>query len=176
MESSAENYRIRTAEPRELLLLRKIEDDASTRFLGLGLIEDESSDSSFPLDELARLIEKRQVWVVCPGDNVPVGMILASGRDGLGYVEELDVLPEHGKRGLGSRLLEHACSWAKEKNYPAIALSTFSTVPWNAPFYRRRGFRDLAEDEWTASMPEIRKREIELGLKADARVFMRREL
>jgi len=169
-------YRIRLARPTEVLLMRKIEDKASERFLGLGLIEDESTDSSFPLEDLARLVSEESVWVVCPENDVPVGMILASERDGIGYVEELDVLPEHGKQGLGSRLLEHACSWAREQGFSAIALSTFRDVPWNAPFYRKHGFRDLDQTEWTPQMHELHKKEGELGLKLDARVFMRREL
>ena len=176
MEKDKAKYRIRLARPAEVLLMRKIEDKASERFLGLGLIEDESSDSSYPLDELARLVTKEQVWVVCEDDDIPVGMIIASERDGIGYVEELDVLPDHGKHGLGSRLLEHACSWADQQGFTAIALSTFTSVPWNAPFYRKRGFRDLAPEEWTPQMHLLHKKEAELGLKMEDRVFMRREL
>src|SRR5439155_22875093 len=118
-------YQIRLARPSEVLLMRKIEDKASERFLGLGLIEDENTDSSFPLEDLARLVTKDQVWVVCEEGDTPVGMIIVSEIDGIGYVEELDVLPDHGKQGLGSRLLERACSWASEQGFAAIALSTF---------------------------------------------------
>lgn len=171
-------YSIRLARPDELSRLREIEDEAGTLFSGLGLI-DESLDVSFPCDELSRLIAQEQVWVVCErdqGDGQPVGMIIASLRDGAVYIEELDVLPAHGRRGLGSRLLGHVCAWAEQRGHSAVTLSTFRDVPWNGPFYRKNGFRDLQPAEWTPSMPLIREKERQHGLCIDARVFMRRDL
>jgi 4-diphosphocytidyl-2-C-methyl-D-erythritol kinase len=88
-----------------------------------------------------------QVWVACPEDGVPVGMVIASLREGAVYIEELDVLPEHGRRGLGARPLGRVCAWARAQGHPAVTLSTFRDVPWNGPFYRRHGFRDLQPAE-----------------------------
>ncbi|GAA2874744.1 hypothetical protein GCM10010472_35160 [Pseudonocardia halophobica] len=48
-------------------------------------------------------------------------------------------------------------------------------VPWNGPFYRRNGFRDLRRDEWSPGMEAIRAAEARHGLRVDARVFMRHE-
>src|SRR5690349_18843714 len=59
--------------------------------------------------------------------------------DGTAYVEEMDVLTDHGRRGLGGRLLEAVCTWAREQGHPAVTLSTFRDVPWNGPFYRDTG-------------------------------------
>ena len=67
---------------------------------GLELI-DEALDVSFPLDELARLVGLGQVWVGCLEDDLPVGMVIASVREGAVYIEEMDVLPGHGRRGSG---------------------------------------------------------------------------
>jgi hypothetical protein len=47
---------------------------------------------------------------------------------------------------------------------------------WNAPFYRKQGFRSLQPAEWTPGMRAIREREARHGLRVEARVFMRREL
>ena len=170
----ADEYRIRPARPEEAGRLRHIEDAAGTMFAGTGLV-DEVYDESFPLDRLRHLIDAGQVWVVCGADDVPVGAVIAAELDGTGYVEEIDVLPEYGRRGLGGRLLEHACAWARERGYPAMTLSTFRDVPWNGPFYRGRGFRDLAPDEWTPGMSAIRDTEAAQRLRVEARVFMRRE-
>jgi 4-diphosphocytidyl-2-C-methyl-D-erythritol kinase len=41
------------------------------------------------------------------------------------HVEEMDVLPAHGRRGLGSRLLAWVCAWARAQGYAAVTLSTF---------------------------------------------------
>jgi GNAT superfamily N-acetyltransferase len=168
-------YHLRLARPNEAGRLRKIEDEASKRFDGLDIF-DASLSSSFPVDELQRLIGLDQVWVACDSSDVPVGIVLASVRCGNGYIEELDVLPEHGKKGLGTRLIEKACTWAREQGCSAVDLSTFRDVPWNGPFYRKLGFRDLTSDEWTADMPKLRAIEIAQGLAPEARVFMRLEL
>jgi hypothetical protein len=55
-------------------------------------------------------------------------------------------------------------------------LSTFRDVPWNGPFYRKHGFRDLQPAEWTPGMRAIREKEAQHGLRVEARVFMRRDL
>lgn len=167
-------YQIRLARPEELERIRRIEEEAGSAFSGLGLV-DEALDASFPLDALAGLIDLGQVWVGCLGD-APVGMVIASVREGAVYIEEMDVLPEHGRRGLGTRLLARVCSWAQEEGHAAITLSTFRDVPWNGPFYRRHGFRDLSPAEWTPGMREIREREARHGLRVEVRVFMRRRL
>lgn len=105
-----------------------------------------------------------------------MGVVIALVREGAVYVEEMDVLPAHGRRGLGGRLLACVCAWAKAQGHAAITLSTFRDVPWNGPFYRKHGFRDLLPAEWTPGMRAIREREAQHGLRVEARVFMRREL
>ena len=172
---SRPSYQIRVARLDEFNRVREIEDEAGDRFSGLGL-NDDSMDSSFPLDDLRRLLSMGQVWVACRDDDVPVGMVIASVREGAGYVEELDVVPAHGRRGLGTRLLAHVCMWAQAQGCTDVALSTFRDVPWNAPFYRKRGFRELSPTEWTAGMLAIREVEAKNGLAVDDRVFMRLEL
>jgi GNAT superfamily N-acetyltransferase len=143
-------------------------------FSGLGLI-DEARDPSFPLDAIPPLIDSGQVWVACREDDRPVGMVIASVREGSAYIEELDVIPSHGRRGLGTRLLTRVCDWARAHEYPAVTLSTFRDVPWNGPFYRKHGFRDLPPAEWTPDMLAIRNREAQHGLRVEARGFMRRD-
>jgi GNAT superfamily N-acetyltransferase len=174
MRTRIEEYCVRVARPDEVARIREIEDEAGILFSGLGLI-DEAHDSSFPLDALPPLIDRGQVWVACREDDRPVGMVIASVRDGSAYVEELDVIPSHGRRGLGGRLLTRVCEWAQAHDYPGVTLSTFRDVPWNGPFYRKHGFRDLSPTEWTPDMLAIREREARHGLRVEARVFMRRD-
>jgi GNAT superfamily N-acetyltransferase len=168
-------YHLRLARPDEVGRLRDIEDRAGERFDGLDIF-DPTFSSSFSLDEMYRLAKLNQVWAACDSNDKPVGMIVASIRNGNAYIEELDVLPEHGRRGIGARLVEQVCRWAVEHGCPAIDLSTFRDVPWNGPFYRKNGFRDLSRGQWTADMPQIRESETSQGLMPEARVFMRRDL
>jgi 4-diphosphocytidyl-2-C-methyl-D-erythritol kinase len=174
MRTQIDDYRIRLARAGEVARIREIEDEAGTLFWGLRLI-DEALDPSFPLDAIGCLIDRGQVWVGCREDDLPVGMVIASVREGAAYVEELDVVPAHGRRGLGSRLLARVCEWAQVQGHATVTLSTFRDVPWNGPFYRKHGFRDLSPAEWTPDMLAIREREAQHGLRIEARVFMRRD-
>lgn len=171
----ADAYMIRLARPDEVPQLAEIENEAGAMFSGLGLI-DEALDVSFPRDDLTRLAGMGQVWVACPPDGRPVGMVIAAVLEGAVYVEEMDVRPGHGRRGLGARLLAAVCAWARAQGHPAVTLSTFRDVPWNGPFYRKHGFRDLPQAQWTPGMRAIREQEARHGLRVEARVFMRREL
>jgi GNAT superfamily N-acetyltransferase len=175
MDASAHRFQIRLARTDEVARLRTIEDEAGTLFDGLGLI-DESLDPSFPRDKAAELVASSQVWVACLDSDLPVAMAITSVRDDAVYLEEMDVVPGHGRRGLGTRLLEHVCAWAQASGYSAVTLSTFRDIPWNGPFYRKHGFRDLQPAEWSPGMPAIRENEARHGLRVEARVFMRREL
>jgi GNAT superfamily N-acetyltransferase len=170
----ADPWRIRLARTDEIPRIQEIEDEAGSVFSGLGLI-DESLDVSFPLDELSRLVDLGQVWVGCLDDDIPVGLVIVSVAQGAAYVEEMDVLPGFGRRGLGALLLETVCAWASAQGHAAVTLSTFSDLPWNGPFYRKHGFRDLKPAQWTRGMRAIREKETRHGLRVEARVFMRRD-
>jgi hypothetical protein len=67
-------------------------------------------------------------------------------------------------------------AWAQGWGAPAVTLSTFREVPWNAPYYARSGFRAMAEDELTPGLRELRAVEVAAGLDVAARIFMRRDL
>jgi hypothetical protein len=54
-------------------------------------------------------------------------------------------------------------------------LTTFASVPWNAPYYSRCGFRILDDAELTPGLRAIRQREAELDLDKWLRVCMRRD-
>ena len=54
-----------------------------------------------------------------------------------------------------------------------MTLITFRGVPWNAPYYERLGFRELAENEVT---PGLAARNADQGGNSYARVCMLREL
>ena len=73
--------------------------------------------------------------------------------DGKPYLEQLSVRPAQGRRGLGGALLERACRWAAAQTASELWLATYAHLPWNAPFYERRGFRQVPE---ASCGPELR--------------------
>jgi predicted DCC family thiol-disulfide oxidoreductase YuxK/GNAT superfamily N-acetyltransferase len=167
--------RIRPAEAAELPELQRVEREAGARFRGLGLI-DHLLEHSLSLPELSSHHRAGRVWVAADERNRPVGFAVARVVGGGAHLEELDVLPEAGRRGIGTRLVATVCEWASAQGFTTITLSTFRDVPWNAPFYERLGFRRLKLAELSPALREVRAREEHLGIALEQRVMMRREL
>ena len=170
-------YTIRLATPGDVPRIAVVEVEASRRFrqVGLALAADLPP---LPEQHVRAAQAAGRAWVaVEPGGGQAVGFLVASVLDGAAHVDEIDVLPEHGGRGIGRRLLETLAGWAREEGLPAVTLSTFRRVLWNAPFYARAGFRELGDDELTPALREIREREAGVWIGAAAeRVMMRRDL
>lgn len=53
-----------------------------------------------------------------------------------------------------------------------MTLTTFAEVAWNAPYYRRLGFRDLHAGELGEQLRVLRAQEAAAGLDAWPRVAM----
>jgi len=73
-------------------------------------------------------------------------------------------------------LVEQVCHWASAHDQAAVTLSTFRSVPWNAAYYARLGFRELGAGELTPGLQAVLREEAEFGLDMTDRVCMRREL
>jgi GNAT superfamily N-acetyltransferase len=168
-------YCIRQARRQELPALTQIERDAAIRFKPFGLAELFAVIVT-PPEILEEAHAAGHVWVVVGEDDVPVGFAVASVIDGVAHLDELDVHPSHGRRGLGTALVETVCQWASAAGFPAMTLSTLRDIPWNAPFYERLGFRILAPEELTPGLQGLVEMETDYGLPTQGRVIMRREL
>lgn len=105
-----------------------------------------------------------------------VGFALCGEIDGHAHLFEMDVVPEHGRRGIGSELLESVCNEAVERGFSAMTLTTLRDVPWNAPFYAARGFVEMNHASWGPQLAEIVARERMLGFPMRLRVVMQRRL
>jgi GNAT superfamily N-acetyltransferase len=168
-------YYIRLARVGELQTLGSIEIESMKRFAGTGLV-DHLLDRCFDQERLMALINSDQVWVACSPDNSLVGFIVVSVRGSIAYLEEMDVLPAHGRRGLGARLVSTAREWALDKGFAALTLSTFEGIAWNAPFYKRLGFSVLPTEQWSKELSDLRSEEESNGLPVHKRVFMQLNL
>lgn len=169
------NYLIRPAHISELTQLPSLERAASIRFLETPyayLAADEPSvDEAYLRQQQAQGL----VWVAVTEDPMAqlVGFVVAEGLDESLYIHELDVLPAHGQRGLGRRLVEAVCQRARAEGYPAVTLATFRDVAWNAPFYAGLGFQEISAAEMTPDLQAIQQAEATGGLAGTDRVLMR---
>lgn len=117
----------------------------------------------------------RDARVLLVAGRPAVGFARIDEIDGNAHLEQLYVLPGNMRRGVGTSLVEAACTWAAEHGFSAITLSTFADVAWNAPFFAKRGFAPIGE--LTPGLAELRDWERNLGLDAlGSRVVMCREL
>jgi len=80
------------------------------------------------------------------------------------HLQQLSVLPDHGKKGIGSLLLEKVIEEASLKKYPGITLTTFSDVYWNAPFYKKWGFVEVNDYADCPELQRIHESEKSIGL------------
>ena len=171
----ADGYCVRLATADDVAQLPEIEREAGTIFRGrleeTGLTEALLTDvTSLDAFENARRFGHLWVAVAPSGDVVAFALVLMLG--GIAHLDELDVLPTHGRQGVGSALLHTVCSWAEQAGHPAVTLSTFRDVAWNGPFYARRGFRVVDPSAISADHVHLVESERERGLRTDLRVLM----
>ncbi len=168
-------YKIRSAQIEDLVTLAEIERAAATLFGNTSytfLVDAEPLSLNF----VTQQFRAGQVWIAVNDCDQPVGYAIAQDIDGNAYLQQIDVHPTYGRRGIGRELVETVCVWAKRQNYHKIMLSTFRDIEWNAPFYTKLGFRILAETDLTPGFQQIRNLEAEAGLPVAQRVIMYREL
>ncbi len=79
-------------------------------------------------------------------------------------------------QGVGRHLLLAAIEHARREQMRAVTLTTFRDVPWNAPFYQRMGFVDVASGEHDAHLLDALQNEIEQGFAAERRCAMQLRL
>jgi GNAT superfamily N-acetyltransferase len=167
--------RIRPATPAELPALQDIERAAGAPFRDLGMPEI-ADDEPPALGTLERYRRAGRCWVAVDEGDLPAAYLLAEPVDGALHIEQVSVHPRAARRGVGRALLEHAAGRAREEGLTALTLTTFTEVPWNAPYYARLGFRPVPEADLTPGLRAVRATEAERGLDRRPRVCMRRPL
>ncbi|MFB7636839.1 GNAT family N-acetyltransferase [Streptomyces sp. NPDC056149] len=165
---------IRVPDPADLPALRDLERAAGEPFhaLGMAQIADDEPPTLTLLTEYQRAGRALAAYDDERPGEPPRGYLLWDPVDGCAHIEQVSVHPERAHRGIGRALIDRA---EQDSGLPALTLTTFADVPWNAPYYARLGFRRLAAAELTPGLRAIRAHEAELGLDRWPRVCMRRE-
>lgn len=165
---------IRPAAAGDLDALAAMQVDAGGLFRGLGmaLVADGPAPSAAELDA-ARAAGHLLVAVA---DGRVVGFVRTRPLDGALHVVQVTVAPAAQRRGIGRALMLAAERAAAEHGFTRLTLTTFRDVPFNGPFYRRLGWRELAPDTLTAGLAAERREEAEAGLDSWPRVAMEKRL
>jgi GNAT superfamily N-acetyltransferase len=165
---------IRAARPRDVGLLPAIELAAAQLLSGHAPDSVLNETTSQEVLEAAR--REGRLWVALVDDE-PVGFAhVETIESDAVHLAEIDVLPEHARRGLGTRLVTRVCDWAASAGCGSVTLTTFRDVPWNMPFYARLGFEVMSTAELTPALRAVVDDERRRGLDPERRVVMRRQV
>ncbi|MGW2917596.1 GNAT family N-acetyltransferase [Streptomyces angustmyceticus] len=107
-----------------------------------------------------------------PGPGQPIAYLLWTPVDGCTHIDQVSVHPQHAHRRIGRALIDHA---ERAGGAAPLTLTTFTDVPWNAPYYTRLGFHILTDTALTPGLRAIRTHEASMGLDRWPRVCMRRD-
>lgn len=81
------------------------------------------------------------------------------------HVEEMDVMPAQGRKGVGTALLQHVLRVAWARGHSHVTLTTFAHLAWNAPFYATHGFVRVADFGAYPHLAKVLREEENLGLR-----------
>ena len=143
---------IRAARAGDSSTLSAIERRSGERFREVGL-DDIAEDEPTAPEVLTRYAIEGRSWVAVDDEDRPVGFVVVDDIDGCAHIEQISVDPAHQGRGFGRALVEQVRAWAERTARPAITLTTFAEVPWNAPLYAHLGFVVIEDAELG---PELR--------------------
>jgi GNAT superfamily N-acetyltransferase len=122
-------------------------------------------DETVPRALLEAGIRAGLLFVARDEKSAPVGFALVKPIEDGALLVEMDVHPAHHRRGHGRFLLSHAKRATVERGFAWLGLTTYATLPWNAPFYTREGFRALATGDEPRAITRMIDEEIARGLR-----------
>jgi len=176
MEILPAGYEIGTPRPHELADLPGIELAAAAMFPPEYLAP-ELREKGLPLSFFEDASSEGRLWVARMVEPpAPIGFAAVVLLDGSAHLHEMDVLPAHGRRGVGRALVLHVAQWARASGFASLTLTTFRHLPWNAPFYASVGFGEIAGRDLGPQFRAAMAKEVEHGLDPRKRVAMRLDL
>jgi ribosomal protein S18 acetylase RimI-like enzyme len=162
--------RIRPASEADLARLVEVEVEAGQLFHDVGLPEVAADVPD--LADLRAAVEQQRVWVAEVGSAV-AGYVVAEVLDANAHVAQVSVAPAYAGRGIGRELMELVEANGRADGRAATTLTTFSDVPWNAPYYERLGYTVLPDDVIGPELRRTMEHEAALpGLDASPRCAM----
>ncbi|MBP6122658.1 MULTISPECIES: GNAT family N-acetyltransferase [Providencia] len=165
-------YVIRLANVSDARLLPDIEKSAAQIFLGhekfswiaQGNVQTEQDHLNF--------IQRKMEWVAVNGSDEPIGFINVEKQANSLHICELSVCQQWQGQGIGKQLVNHIIDLALAQKIPAISLTTFCDIPWNAPYYQRLGFHIIKHENLTNELKSILQHEMDAGFQVDERCAM----
>ncbi len=162
---------IRPARADDFVRLNEIEQEADALYgtVGLELV------LGMPTASHERLAQG-PLWVVADVGDRPVGFALAGEIDDFALLDQLSVLPAHGRKGIGGRLIRQVEDWARRDGFAALVLFTYRDMAWNQPYYERQGFSEMPQSAWGEEIRAMWNEHARLGHDPARRVVLWKRL
>lgn len=122
-----------------------------------------------PADAWRPQLAAGTLWVA-EADGGLAAFLAATPHGNRLHIDEVDVDQARQGQGLGRRLMRHTIAWARANGFASLSLTTFRSVPWNAPFYASLGFR---EDDALPELQAILRAEADKGLQDRCAMVLR---
>lgn len=175
MVSAADGAFVRLARPEEAAECQAIEIAGATMFAP-HLPPDAPLAEPYSIPHFAQAADDGRLLVIEDGAGMLRGFALLIEDDEAVHIAEIDVLPDCQGRGLGARLLDGVSVWGAARGLRRITLTTFRHVPFNQPYYERRGFAEIALGEGGPALQAEAAFQATLGYGPESRSAMAREI
>ncbi|WP_425408773.1 GNAT family N-acetyltransferase [Hyphococcus sp.] len=165
---------IRSGKAADIPALMALEHDAAQSYRAIGY--DFCAEGAVRDAEEHKRALRDGATFVAEINAEPTGFILLWPADGRAHIAELSVAQRFQQQGIGRALIAAGESWAGEKGYRDITLTTFTEVPWNAPFYRSIGYKAFTLAPGDKDFAAIQAVEAAHGFHAKPRTAMIKHL
>ena len=163
---------IRLAVSGDAQLLPAIETSAAQVFRMIDELSWLAESPPISVERHNHLIALSTCWVELDTEHRPQGFLSAERHGSDLHIYELSVMQSMQGQGTGRRLIEAAKDYARSSRLSFVTLTTFTKVPWNAPFYSRMGFQTKAIKDLDQRLAAILSEECKHGLAPECRCVM----
>lgn len=167
-------YLIDTATPADFPAMIALEKRANQLFRSIGY--DFVGDADVSDAEEHEEVMRDGLTLVARAGEIVAGFAMFTRLDGEAHLDEIDVDPDHHRKGLARALIGAGEAWARSEGYGEMTLTTYRDAAWNAPFYRRIGFEEFAPGPDRPALLALIEKEAKWGFAARPRIAMRKRL
>jgi GNAT superfamily N-acetyltransferase len=142
------NFELRAGTPADIDALCAIDDDASELFVLAGLRLNRADEHEFEAAERSRWqtsLALGGTLIALDSDATPIGFAASGTRDGEPYLDQLSVLRDFMRLGVGTCLLSATEQVFWRAGARSLWLTTYAHLSWNRPFYERNGYLRMPE-------------------------------